>query len=141
MNSSIAPFHMAMPVHDLTTALAFYKNHFQCKEGRSASKWVDLDFYGHQVVLHETGNIQKANGYSQVDGKDVPVPHYGVVLPWQIWTDLADRLTKAKVPFVIEPYIRFEGEPGEQATMFLMDPSNNALEFKSFKNMDSLFAK
>ncbi len=136
-----APFHLAFPVHDLALARAFYGGLLGCREGRSSEQWVDFDFYGHQVVAHlspdETG-MSRAN---QVDGHDVPVRHFGVILPWEEWQALAERLRGAGVQFVIEPGIRFAGKIGEQATMFLLDPSGNALEFKSFRDMSRIFAR
>lgn len=137
----IPPFHLAFPVRDIAEARAFYGDLLGCPEGRSAPEWVDFDFYGHQIVAHlapdECGHKQT----SPVDDHDVPVRHFGAILPMEAWEDMASKLTKAGTKFVIEPYIRFKGEVGEQATMFFLDPSGNALEFKSFKNMESLFAK
>ena len=139
--TSIPPFHLAFPVHDIAMARQFYGDLLGCPEGRSSDAWVDFNFYGHQIVAHlapeECGHKQN----SEVDGHDVPVRHYGVVLSMAQWQAMADKLTAAGTKFVIEPYIRFKGEVGEQATMFFMDPSGNALEFKAFKNMESLFAK
>ncbi len=137
--SAVNPFHLAIPVNDLQSCRRFYNEVLQCKEGRSSQQWVDLDFYGHQLVLHEVANetSEKAN---PVDGHRVPVPHFGVVLDWQDWEQLADRLQAQNIKFIIEPYIRFKGEPGEQATLFFKDPAGNALEFKAFKNIDQLFA-
>ena len=133
------PFHLAFPVSDLTQTKKFYTELLGCKIGREAPKWVDFDFFGHQISAHlkpeETSKITA----NQVDGKSVPVRHFGVVLKWQDWHDLAERLKAHKVQFLIEPYIRFAGEVGEQATMFFFDPSGNALEFKSFKDISQLF--
>ena len=139
---SLSPFHLAFPVHDLAAARAFYGGLLGCPEGRSSDRWIDYDFFGHQVVAHMVDDIEPDVGgeSNAVDGHDVPVPHFGVVLPWDRWHELADRLRAAEVEFVIEPYVRFEGEPGEQATMFLLDPSGNALEFKAFQDMGQLFA-
>lgn len=140
---SLQPFHLAIPVYDLPAARQFYGQIFGLPEGRSADKWVDFDFYGHQLVIHEhpkTSTQEHANT-NPVDGHDVPVPHFGVVLEWQQWHDLAERLKSFKIKFVIEPYIRFKGQVGEQATMFLLDPCGNALEFKAFKDISQLFAK
>jgi extradiol dioxygenase family protein len=139
----LSPFHLAFPVDDLEAARAFYGGVLGCAEGRSSDRWVDYDFFGHQLVAHQVdGRPDHEDGDSNaVDGHDVPVPHFGVVLPWGQWHDLADRLKAAGVDFVIEPYIRFEGEPGEQATMFLLDPSGNALEFKAFQDPSNLFVK
>jgi len=135
------PFHLAFPVRDIAEARAFYGDLLGCPEGRSAPEWVDFNFYGHQIVAHlapdECGHHQQ---HSPVDGHDVPVRHFGAVLPMVQWQALADKLIARKIQFVIEPYIRFKGEPGEQATMFFLDPSGNAIEMKSFANLDSLFA-
>jgi len=138
---SLCPFHLAIPVHDLAAARAFYGGLFGCPEGRSSSEWVDFDLFGHQLVAHldrsRRANVQTTNA---VDGHDVPVPHFGVVLSWQAWHALADRLAEAGQCFVIEPGIRFRGQIGEQATFFLYDPSGNALEFKAFQDPGQLFA-
>ncbi|MCI4669502.1 MAG: VOC family protein [Bacteroidia bacterium] len=141
--SKLTPFHVAIPVFDLVETRAFYRDILQCEEGRSSDQWVDLNFFGHQFVLHmkPRPEVQEGTHHNPVDGHDVPVPHYGVVLEWADWEYLRDRLLAHKVAFVIEPYIRFEGQPGEQATMFFLDPSGNALEFKAFKDMGQLFAK
>jgi uncharacterized protein len=136
----LAPFHLAIPVHDLAAARRFYGELFQCGEGRSSSDWVDFDFFGHQLVAH-LDPTRRALHFNDVDGKDVPVPHFGVVLDWNSWHALAQRLRAGGVQFVLEPGIRFQGEVGEQATMFLYDPSGNALEFKAFKDPSRLFAK
>ncbi len=140
--NKLAPFHLAFPVHSIEAARAFYGRLLGCKEGRSDTHWVDFDFFGHQLVAHysETCQPKPPQTHNPVDGHEVPVPHFGVVLPWQDWHPLADKLRAARIPFIIEPYIRFAGRPGEQATMFFLDPSGNALEFKSFKNPDALFA-
>ncbi|MEM1204122.1 MAG: VOC family protein [Acidobacteriota bacterium] len=141
MSPSLPPFHLAFPVHDLTAARAFYVDLLGCGVGRSSDSWIDLDFYGHQIVAHldpDRGDAIAAR--NPVDGKQVPVPHFGAVLPWDTWNHLADRLGAAGVDFVIEPYVRFAGEPGEQGTFFLLDPSGNALEFKAFKDPGQLFA-
>ena len=135
-----SPFHLAIPVHDLGAARGFYGELFGCPEGRSSSEWVDFDFFGHQLVAHLDPSRQRLH-FNAVDGKDVPVPHFGVVLEWNAWHALAERLRDAAVKFEIEPGIRFAGEVGEQATMFLYDPSGNALEFKAFKDPSKLFAK
>jgi uncharacterized protein len=139
--SAMPPFHLAFPVHDIAAARRFYGELLGCPEGRSAPEWVDFNFYGHQIVAHlapeECGHRQS----SKVDDHDVPVRHFGAVLSMEQWQQLADRLTAAGTKFVIEPYIRFKGEVGEQATMFFLDPSGNAIEIKAFKNLDSLFAK
>jgi uncharacterized protein len=136
----LSPFHLAIPVHDLVAARHFYGNLFGCPEGRSSEEWIDFDFFGHQLVAHLDPHRQPQH-FNEVDGKHVPVPHFGVVLGWDDWHALSDRLTRAAVRFVIEPGIRFRGEVGEQATMFLLDPSGNAIEFKAFKDPASLFAK
>ena len=137
------PFHLAIPVIDLEKCRAFYRDVLNCPEGRSSDHWVDLDLYGHQLVLHQKDGMQlpEERASNPVDGHDVPIPHFGVVLEWEQWTQLAERLKSMNITFIIEPYIRFEGEVGEQATLFFMDPENNALEFKAFKNIDQLFAK
>lgn len=141
-HASLPPFHLAFPVHDLAAARAFYGGLLGCPEGRSSDRWIDYDFFGHQVVAHMVDDIEPDSGVDSnaVDGHDVPVPHFGVVLPWDQWQDLADRLHAAGMEFVIEPHVRFQGQPGEQATMFLLDPSGNALEFKAFQDMTQLFA-
>lgn len=139
-----APFHLAIPVHDLSSAREFYGALFGCPEGRSAHEWVDFDFFGHQLVAHVDPSRQAFSPpahTNKVDGKDVPVPHFGVVLEWSQWHALAERLQNAGVDFVIEPGIRFPGEVGEQATFFLYDRSGNALEFKAFRDPSRLFAK
>jgi len=135
------PFHLAFPVRDIAEARTFYGELLGCPEGRSAPEWVDFDFYGHQIVAHlapdECGHKQS----SAVDGHDVPVKHFGAILPMDKWQAMADKLVANKTAFVIEPYTRFKGEPGEQATMFFLDPSGNAIEMKSFADLGSLFAK
>ena len=147
----LSPFHLAIAVHDLAAARAFYGRLFGCPEGRSSGEWVDFDFFGHQLVTH-LDPTRRALHFNDVDGKDVPVPHFGVaralgidyqsvVLDWEDWHELAARLRDSNTPFVIEPGIRFRGEVGEQATFFLYDPSGNALEFKAFKDQSRLFAK
>ena len=140
---SLSPFHLAIPVHDLPAARRFYGEVFGLPEWRSAEHWVDFDFYGHQLVIHEHPKMpyQEKAGTNPVDGHDVPVPHFGIVLQWEQWEALAERLRSFGTKFVIEPYIRFKGQVGEQATMFLLDPCGNALEFKAFKDMSQLFAK
>jgi extradiol dioxygenase family protein len=138
---SLRPFHLAFPVHDLAAARAFYGGTIGCAEGRSSDSWIDFDLYGHQIVAHLDAGRGSADATSNpVDGHDVPVPHFGVVLGWEEWRALADRLKAAGVAFGIEPHIRFVGQPGEQATMFFRDPSGNALEFKAFKDPAKLFA-
>ena len=133
-------FHLAFPVTDLAQARRFYGDFLGCAEGRSSEDWVDFDFYGHQIVAHKVGAAEMTDATSLVDGKQVPVRHFGVVLDLPAWEALAARFRAAGVAFVIEPYVRFRGEPGEQATMFFLDPFGNALEFKAFREMSSLFA-
>lgn len=135
------PFHLAFPVHDLEAARAFYGGLLGCPEGRSSPEWIDFDLYGHQVVAHLAPGETGQAATNAVDGDQVPVRHFGVVLPMGEWESLAERLRAAGQRFVIEPHIRFKGEVGEQATMFFMDPSGNALEFKAFKDIGLLFAK
>ncbi len=137
------PFHLAIPVTDLEKSRHFYKEILGCKEGRSDANWVDLNFFGHQLVIHQKPetNQKERQVSNPVDGHHVPVPHFGVVLNWEDWVKLSDTLQEKNIKFVIKPYIRFKGEVGEQATMFFYDPENNALEFKAFKNIDQLFAK
>lgn len=136
----INPFHLAMPVNDLGKARDFYREILGCEEGRSSDSWIDFDLFGHQFVIHlKEGEANEAH-HNPVDGHDVPVPHFGVVLDWDHWHAFAKDLESKNVEFIIEPYIRFEGQVGEQATMFFKDPSGNALEFKSFKDMSQLFA-
>ena len=134
------PFHLAFPVTDLDAARAFYGGLLGCPEGRSSAAWIDFDLYGHQIVAH-LAPAESASPTNTVDGKAVPVRHFGIVLPWEEWHVLADRLRAATTSFIIEPGIRFAGEVGEQATMFFLDPSGNALEFKAFRDPDQLFAK
>ncbi|MDQ7955260.1 MAG: VOC family protein [Pseudomonadota bacterium] len=137
----MSPFHLAFPVDDLAKARSFYGDLLGCPEGRSADDWVDFNFYGHQIVAHlapaECGAAQR----NAVDGQGVPVRHFGIVLPMAQWEDMAGRLRAAGLEFVIEPYVRFKGEVGEQATMFFMDPAGNAMEIKAFKDITRLFAK
>lgn len=131
-----------MPVHDLSAARAFYGDLLGCREGRSSDSWVDFDLYGHQFVAHlDHAGMPGTALTNQVDGDDVPVPHFGVLLSPEEWDDLATRLRAAGTPFVIEPHTRFVGEVGEQSTMFLLDPSGNALEFKAFADDDQVFAR
>lgn len=135
------PFHLAFPVHDLGAARAFYGGLLGCPEGRSSPEWIDFDLYGHQVVAHLAPEETGQAATNAVDGDQVPVRHFGVVLPMPEWEALAERLQSSGLRFIIEPHIRFKGEVGEQATMFFLDPSGNALEFKAFKDIASLFAK
>ena len=137
----MTPFHLAIPVHDLAEARAFYGGVLGCPEGRSDAAWVDFDLLGHQLVCHLAPGSETRVSTNPVDGHDVPVPHFGVVLEMADWRSLAARLRSAAIRFVIEPHVRFEGQPGEQATMFFLDPSGNALEFKAFKDIEAqLFA-
>ena len=135
------PFHLAIPVNDLAAARRFYGEVLGCPEGRSAPDWIDFDLYGHQLVAHLDPTPRAGAHHNPVDGHDVPIPHFGVVLSMARWQDLAARLTKAGTKFDIAPTVRFKGQPGEQATMFFRDPSGNALEFKAFADRRSLFAK
>ena len=135
------PFHLAFPVHDLEAARAFYGGLLGCPEGRSATDWIDFDFFGHQIVAHLDPAMPARKHHNPVDGHDVPVPHFGAVLGMEEWRALAARLREAGVEFVIEPGIRFEGRPGEQATMFFLDPSGNALELKAMRDPEALFRK
>lgn len=141
MTSTTVPFHLAVPVRNLAEARAFYADLLGCSEGRSSTDWVDFNFFGHQLVAHVLANLPSNSAYNPVDGHDVPVPHFGVVLSMTEWHALAEKLKAAGVKFVIEPGIRFKGEVGEQASMFFRDPSGNALEFKAFEDMNQLFAK
>jgi extradiol dioxygenase family protein len=134
------PFHLAFPVDDLAAARRFYGGLLGCPEGRSAEQWVDFDLYGHQIVAHLAPDAVKARATNPVDGEDVPVPHFGLVLAMAEWQKLAARLEGAGVDFVIAPTVRFAGQPGEQATMFLRDPAGNALEFKAMADPAKLFA-
>lgn len=135
------PFHLAFPVTDLDEARSFYGDLLGCPEGRSSDHWIDFDFFGHQIVAHVSPDAGPPAPTNAVDGHDVPVPHFGVVLDMNDWKTLAGKLRAAGVEFVIEPYVRFEGQPGEQATMFFRDPSGNALEFKAFADRSKLFEK
>ena len=138
----VQPFHLAIPVDELEKARLFYRETLGCEEGRSSDHWVDFNFFGHQLVIHYKAASEARNtGSNPVDGKDVPIPHFGVVLEWDVFQSFSRELTEKNISFVIEPYIRFEGQVGEQATMFFKDPCGNALEFKAFKNIDQLFAK
>ena len=136
------PFHLAIQVHDLNQAREFYGSVLGCSEGRSAATWIDFNLYGHQLVCHLNRDMKLQTHSNAVDEHDVPVPHFGVVLNMDDWEELAQRLRDQKVDFIIEPYIRFEDQPGEQGTMFFSDPSGNAIEFKAFRDIKSeLFAK
>ena len=138
----LTPFHLAFPVDEIAAARTFYGEVMGCPEGRSADTWVDFDLFGHQIVAHYKPRAEQVSPvhHNPVDGHDVPVPHFGVVLHMDQWEQLAERFSTAGMQFVIEPHIRFKGQVGEQATMFLLDPSGNALEFKAFRDMASLFA-
>lgn len=136
----VHPFHLAIPVDDLPANIEFYTTVLGCSTGRSSDHWMDLNFFGHQLVLHLDEQPKKESAKNPVDGKSVPIPHFGVVLPWEEFTELENRLKAAKVSFIIEPYIRFEGQVGEQKTMFFLDPAANAIEFKTFRDMNQLFA-
>lgn len=137
----LSPFHLAFPVHDLQAARAFYGELLGCPEGRSSPEWVDFNFYGHQIVAHLAPEACGGAATSAVDGHGVPVRHFGIVLPLADWEVMAERLKAMGTKFVIEPYIRFKGQPGEQATMFFLDPSGNAIEVKAFGDITKLFAK
>ena len=141
--NEVSPFHLAIPVDNLELCRNFYGSILGCKEGRSSSHWVDFNFFGHQLVIHQRpeNEIAPKKIFNKVDDHAVPVPHFGVVLEWAKWEALKERLNHKKIFFIIEPYIRFKGQKGEQATMFFLDPEGNALEFKSFKNIENLFAK
>lgn len=137
---TLPPFHLAFAVRDLEETRSFYTGLLGCKQGRETAEWLDLDFFGHQIVAHLRPGVENRITTGGVDGDDVPVPHFGAVLEWDDWHALADKLTRAGVEFVIEPRTRFKGKPGEQGTFFLYDPSGNALEFKTFKDQSNLFA-
>ncbi len=137
--SHMTPFHLAAPIRDIESTRLFYRDLIGCTVGREAERWIDFDFFGHQLSLHVTTGEENL-ATNEVDGKDVPVRHFGAVLEWDRWHGLRDRLVAAGTDFVIEPYIRFKGETGEQATMFFYDPSGNALEFKAFRDPSQVFA-
>ena len=135
---SLPPFHLAIPVHNLKEAKHFYGDLLNCSEGRSSERWIDYNFFGHQLVVHlDSSNMKKS--FNLVDGESVPIPHFGLVLDWNDWELMREKLENSKIEFIIKPYIRFKGQIGEQATMFFLDPSGNALEFKAFKNINQLF--
>ena len=140
MSQNLRPFHLAIPVNNIEINRTFYRDVLGCKEGRSSNHWVDFDFFGHQLVIHLKDETNESVS-NPVDGKEVPIPHFGVVLDMQNFETFAEDLKKKDIQFIIEPYTRFKGEVGEQATMFFKDPSGNALEFKAFRNLDQLFAK
>ncbi|MEZ4875468.1 MAG: VOC family protein [Flavobacteriaceae bacterium] len=141
MKNTLQPFHLAIPVNNIERNRIFYREVLGCEEGRSSDHWVDFNFFGHQLVIHLKDETQEALHTNPVDGKEVPVPHFGVVLDMETFETFSETLKKKGITFIIEPYIRFKGEVGEQATMFFKDPSGNALEFKAFRNLDQLFAK
>jgi extradiol dioxygenase family protein len=141
MSTTVSPFHIAIPVHNLDACRTFYRDILNCEEGRSSDHWVDFNFFGHQLVIHNKPKSKEDFHTNAVDGKSVPVPHYGGVLPWDTFQEFSKSIANKGVAFVIEPYVRFEGKVGEQATMFFFDPAGNALEFKAFKDMTQLFAK
>ena len=140
MTFEIRPFHLAFPVNDLEAARNFYGNVLGCSEGRSSEHWIDFDLFGHQIVTHLSRSSREV-ATNDVDGKEVPIPHFGVVLALDDWSELAERVRAAGVQFVVEPQIRFTGQVGEQATMFFIDPCGNALEFKALTDLKQLFAK
>lgn len=138
----LTPFHLAIPVHSLKASRQFYGQLLGCEEGRSTDHWIDYNFFGHQLVCHKSSKGEESPCVNPVDGKQVPIPHFGVVLEMEQWFQLRDKLVAVDTKFVVKPYIRFKGEVGEQATMFFYDPSGNALEFKAFNNIDGeLFKK
>ena len=138
--NKLTPFHLAIPVDSIPVCRKFYREVLGCEEGRSSDHWVDFNLFGHQLVIHYKEKSNEEIHTNPVDGKNVPVPHFGVVLEWDTFHKFSNELTKKGVEFIIEPYIRFKGQPGEQATMFFMDPAGNALEFKSFKDFNQIFA-
>ena len=139
--NKLTPFHLAIPVDNIPICRKFYVEVLGCEEGRSSDHWVDFNLFGHQLVIHYKEKSNDKSYINSVDGKNVPVPHFGVVLEWDTFHKLSENLKKKGVQFTIDPYIRFKGQPGEQATMFFKDPSGNALEFKSFKDFDQIFEK
>lgn len=138
---TLCPFHLAIPVIDLAASEIFYGELLGCEKGRESDGWIDWNFFGHQLVTHLVAEMPTMPSHNDVDNKSVPVPHFGVVLEWPDWQKLSVRLKQAEIQFVIEPYVRFAGQTGEQATMFLLDPNGNALEFKAFKDTTQLFAR
>lgn len=137
---NLNPFHLAFPVDNLEKAKQFYVDVLGCKTGRSSDQWIDFDFFGHQVVAHLSPDEVQKSKTNEVDGDSVPVKHFGVILDWPDWEHLSEKLQSENISFIIEPHIRFKGKPGEQATMFFLDPSGNALEFKAFKDKSQIFA-
>ena len=141
IDQKICPFHLAIPVWNLQDCIKFYTGVLGCKTGRSSTHWADMNLFGHQLVLHYKPKSSEKTHANAVDGKQVPVPHFGVLLQWKQFEDFANQLRSKNIEFIIEPYIRFKGSVGEQVTMFFLDPSGNALEFKSFKDPNQIFAK
>ena len=139
--TNLLPFHLAIPVHDLEKSRDFYKNILGCDEGRSSDHWVDVNLFGHQLVIHYKEKSTEKSKTNPVDGKDVPIPHFGVILEWNQFHNFSNQLIEKGITFIIDPYIRFKGLPGEQATMFFKDPCGNELEFKSFKDFNQIFEK
>tara|TARA_B100001057_G_C22564712_1_gene838698 strand:- start:106 stop:528 length:423 start_codon:yes stop_codon:yes gene_type:complete len=137
----LSPFHLAIPVTNLVLAKDFYQHTLNCSPGRFSKQWADYSLFGHQLVLHEDKKYEGQKQFNEVDGKAVPIPHFGVVLKWNDFKSFSTNLINKNIEFQIPPYLRFEGQPGEQMTMFFYDPSGNALEFKSFKNIDQIFTK
>lgn len=137
----MVPFHLAFPVRDLESTRHFYVNVLGCSVGRESDIWIDFNFFGHQITAHCVGESAARPPTNPVDGKDVPIPHFGAVLEWEQWHAVADKLRSANMTFIIEPYLRFAGKPGEQATMFFADPSGNYIELKSFKDPGELFRR
>lgn len=135
------PFHLAFPVTDLAATRRFYVDVLGCRVGRESDEWIDFDFWGHQITAHRVAAPVGVAGRNSVDGRAVPVPHFGVVLSWEAFHALAERLTQAQTVFIIPPHVRFAGQVGEQATMFFQDPSGNHLEFKAFRNAADIFAR
>ena len=140
MSASLPRFHLAVAVDDLSAAEAFYAGILQCRIGRSSARWIDFDLMGHQLTVHLLAPAADA-GASPVDGAEIPVPHFGVILGWAQWEALATRLRSCRVTFALEPVVRFRGAPGEQATLFLRDPAGNMLEFKAFRDPGQVFAR
>ena len=137
----LSPFHLAIPVKDVEKCRTFYRDILGCDEGRSSDKWVDFNFFGHQFVIHESPFEKENKIENTVDGHAVPVPHFGVILPWEEFEVFSEHLKSKKIDFIIEPYVRFKGQVGEQATLFFYDPAGNALEFKAFRDTAQIFAK
>ncbi|SMO66577.1 hypothetical protein SAMN06265218_108132 [Fodinibius sediminis] len=140
MDNTTPLFHLAFPVADLEDTLRFYRDVLGCDTGRRTDEWIDFNFWGHQVVAHLSPDEAGKSSLNDVDGHDVPAKHFGLILEWHEWEKLAERLEEKGMDFIIEPYVRFKGKPGEQATMFFKDPSGNALEFKAFRSREQIFA-